>query len=392
MTTKSLCILGSTGSVGCSTVDLVTRSPEKYDVEALTAYRNVALLAEQARQTRASLAVIGDEALYKDLKDALAATDIEVAAGPEAIVEAAQRPSEMVMGAIVGAAGLKPTLAAARRGATIALANKECLVSAGPVFMNEVEKSGAQLLTVDSEHNAIFQVFDFERPETVEKIVLTASGGPFRTFSLDEMKEVTPQQAVAHPVWNMGVKISIDSATMMNKGLEIIEAAYLFPVKPGQIDVLVHPQSVIHSMVAFRDGSILAQLGTPDMRIPISFALAYPDRINTPAPRLDLAQLATLTFESPDYTRFPSLRLAREALHAGGAAPTILNAANEVAVQGFLDRRIGFLEIAQTVEKVLERMDAGPLDALEDVIEIDAEARRLALTVAKDPHLRVVKG
>ena len=375
---RSLSILGSTGSVGTSTIDLVEREPERFEVEALTAHRNVVLLAEQAKKVQAKQAVIGDSSLYADLKEALSGTAIEVAAGPDAIVEAASRPAEMVMGSIVGAAGLKPTMAAVKRGAIVALANKECLVSAGPVFMEEVKKAGATVLPVDSEHNAIFQVFDFDQVEAVEKIILTASGGPFRTSSMEVMRTATREQAIAHPNWDMGVKISVDSATMMNKGLEFIEAAYLFPVKTSQIDVLVHPQSVIHSMVAYRDGSVLAQLGTPDMRIPIAYALAWPNRMSTPSPRLDLAELSQLTFEKPDTERFPALRLAREALHLGGTAPTILNAANEIAVQAFVDARIGFLDIATVVEQVLDKFEHSDLTSLSDVFSVDERGRTLA--------------
>ena len=282
------------------------------------------------------------------------------------------------MAGIVGAAGLRPTLAAAERGAVIGLANKECLVCAGALMLAEVERGGATLLPVDSEHNAIYQVFDFARAESVEKIVLTASGGPFREASMETMAEATPEQAVAHPNWDMGAKISVDSATMMNKGLETIEAFHLFPVDAGQIEVLVHPQSVIHSMVAYVDGSVLAQLGTPDMRTPIAYALAWPARMAAPSPRLDLAALGRLTFEPPDLERFPALRLAREALTQGGSAPIVLNAANEVAVGGFLERRIGFLEIARTVERCLERTDHRAVAALDDVYAIDGAARELA--------------
>jgi len=326
---RRLSILGATGSIGCSTLDLVARDPEAYDVEVLTAFRSVDALAEQARNVEAKLAVVGDESFYKDLKDSLWGSGTEVAAGTGALVEAATRPSEWVMAGIVGAAGLAPTLAAVRRGAVVALANKECLVCAGELMLDEVRESEATLLPVDSEHNAIFQVFDFGRPERVERIVLTASGGPFLNTDVAELSQVTPEQAVAHPNWDMGAKISVDSATMMNKGLEMIEAHHLFPVAPHQIEVLMHPQSVIHSMVGYVDGSVLAQLGEPDMRTPIAYTLAWPDRIATPSARLDLARIGTLTFQSPDEVRFPALRLAREAMEAGGAAPIILNGANE---------------------------------------------------------------
>jgi len=375
---RSVTILGSTGSVGCSTVDLLLRDPEAYDVEALTAFSNVTLLAQQARDLRARLAVIGDPALYGALREALAGTNIAVAAGPEALIEAAARPSDWVMAAIVGAAGLAPTLAAARRGALLAIANKECLVTAGPVFRAEVERGGATLLPVDSEHNAIFQVFDFDQPETVDRLILTASGGPFLDATPETLARVTPAQAVAHPNWSMGAKISVDSATMMNKGLELIEASYIFDMPSERIDVLIHPQSVVHSLVAYVDGSVLAQLGTPDMRTPIAFALGWPRRIPAPARRLDLAALGQLTFQAPDLKRFPALTLAREALQSGGVAPTLLNAANEVAVHAFLNGQISFLDIVHVVENVLVRAPRGTMRALDDVLAVDAEARKRA--------------
>ncbi|MEE8534446.1 MAG: 1-deoxy-D-xylulose-5-phosphate reductoisomerase, partial [Kiloniellales bacterium] len=328
---RSVTVLGSTGSVGRNTVELIERGRERFDVVALTAHSSVERLAEQARRLRPELAVIADGNLYAELKAALAGTGIETAAGETALVEAAMRPADWVMAAIVGAAGLAPTLAAVRRGAIVALANKETLVCAGALMMAEVAGNGATLLPVDSEHNAIFQVLDAERPDTVERIILTASGGPFRARSLEDMADVTPEQAVAHPNWDMGAKISVDSATMMNKGLELIEAHYLFTMPEGRIEILVHPQSVVHSMVAYVDGSVLAQMGQPDMRTPIAYTLAWPARMAAPVERLDLAALGTLTFEAPDPERFPALRLAREALCDGGGAPTILNAANEVA-------------------------------------------------------------
>jgi 1-deoxy-D-xylulose-5-phosphate reductoisomerase len=378
---RSVTILGSTGSIGCSTIDLLERHPGRYRVEALTAYRNVASLAEQARRLNAKLAVIGDERRYLDLKSALAGSGIRAAAGPDGLIEAAAQPADWVMAGIVGAAGLAPTLAAVRRGAVVALANKECLVCAGTLMVDEVRQHGATLLPVDSEHNAIFQVFDFVRPERVERIILTASGGPFRTAELQHMAGVTPEQAVAHPNWDMGAKISVDSATMMNKGLETIEAYHLFPLRTDQIEIVVHPQSVVHSMVAYVDGSVLAQLGSPDMRTPIAYALAWPDRIDSPSPRLDFARVATLTFEAPDDIRFPALRLAREALEAGGSSPIVLNAANEVAVHGFLERRIGFLDITRVVEQSLDQIARRAVVSLDDVLAIDAEARRLAGTL-----------
>lgn len=375
---RRVTILGSTGSIGCNTVDLLQRDPARYRVVALTAFANARLLAEQARGLRAELAVIGDESKYGELRDLLAGSGIEAAAGEAAIVEAAGRPADWVMAAIVGAAGLEPTLAAVRQGAVVGLANKECLVCAGDLLMKEVAAHGARILPVDSEHNAIYQCFDFEKPEGIERIILTASGGPFRTFDLQQMAGVTRKQALAHPNWEMGAKISIDSATMMNKGLEVIEAWHLFPVPEERIEVLVHPQSVIHSLVGYVDGSVLAQLGSPDMRTPIAYALAWPERVSAPVARLDLAKLGQLTFEPPDLQRFPALRLAREALQSGGAAPTILNAANEIAVHAFLDGRLGFLDIARTVEETLDRMEFSPLESLDAVRAADAEARAVA--------------
>ena len=375
---RRVTILGSTGSVGCNTLDLIERQPEAFAVEALTANDSVGRLAEQARRVGAKLAVVADSSRYQDLKEALAGSGVEVAAGARAVAEAADRPAEWVMAAIVGAAGLAPTLAAVRRGAIIALANKETLVCAGSLMTTEVVRHGATLLPVDSEHNAIFQVLDFERLDAVDRITLTASGGPFRTLSRAAMAEVTPEQAVAHPNWDMGAKISVDSATMMNKGLELIEAHHLFGLDEARIDILVHPQSVVHSMVAYSDGSVLAQMGQPDMRTPIAYTLAWPERMAAPVARLDLAKIGQLTFEAPDSVRFPALRLARQALRAGGSAPTILNAANEVAVKGFLDGRLGFLGIADVVERTLETIAAVSLGGLDDVWQIDREARRLA--------------
>lgn len=375
---RSVTILGATGSVGRNTVDLIGRDPRAFVVEALTANRNVALLAEQARRLKPRIAVVADAAGYKALKEALAGTGIAVAAGHDAVVEAAARPADWVMAAIVGAAGLEPTLTAVRRGATVGLANKECLVSAGDVFVKEVRSHGATLLPVDSEHSAIFQVFDFDNADRVHRIILTASGGPFRQFTHRQMKKVTPEQAVAHPNWDMGAKISVDSATMMNKGLELIEAYHLFPVPEKRIEILVHPQSVVHSLVDYVDGSVLAQLGTPDMRTPIAYALAWPKRMAAPAPRLALEEIGALTFEAPDTERFPALRLARAALRKSGAAPTVLNAANEVAVRHFLDRRIGFLDIAHVVEDTLTATPSGSLTSLDDVAEADKEGRRIA--------------
>ena len=375
---KSVTILGSTGSVGSNTVDLLAREPNRFSVEALVAGRNAAKLAVQARQLGAKLAVVADESAYPALKDALQGSGIAAAAGRDAVIEAAERPSDWVMAAIVGAAGLAPTLAAIRRGAIIGLANKETLVCAGKLVLAEAAKSGASLIPVDSEHSAIFQVLEETQRGAIEKLVLTASGGPFRTMSRDAMAGVTPEQAVAHPNWKMGAKISVDSASMMNKGLEIIEAHHLFAMPESAIEVLVHPQSAIHSMVAYADGSMLAQLGTADMRTPISYALGWPDRLPFTAPRLDLAALGRLTFESPDPERFPALTLAREVLRQGGGAPTIMNAANEVAVAAFLDRGIGFLDIVHIAQDCLERMGPRNAGSLEEVAALDAETRRLA--------------
>lgn len=382
---RGVTILGSTGSVGQSTVDLIARDPARYRVEALVARSSVELLAEQARRLRARLAVVADPDRYKALKAALAGTSIEVAAGSEAVIEAAERPAEWVMAAVVGFAGLAPTLAAARRGAMVALANKEALVCAGRLLMDAIEQSGGVLLPVDSEHNAIFQVFDPDQHRAVDRLILTASGGPFRNWSLADMADVTPEQALAHPNWDMGDKISIDSATMMNKGLELIEAQLLFGLPEEQVDIVVHPQSVIHSMVAYRDGSVLAQLGTADMRIPISHALGWPARIDGPSAKLDFMSIPALTFERPDSGRFPSLRLAREALVTGGYAPIVLNAANEAAVAAFLARRIRFLDIARIVEDVMSGWNglSDAVDALQQVHQADLEARRLAETFCR---------
>ncbi len=375
---RSVTILGSTGSVGRNTIDIISRDPAAYSVEALTAQENAALLIEQAKALRPRFVAIGNEAHFQTVKSALAGTGVEVAAGRAAVIEAAARPAEWVMSAIVGAAGLEPTLAAIKRGAVIGLANKETLVSAGAVVMREVTRCNAIMVPVDSEHSAIFQCLEQNNSEAVEKIILTASGGPFRQKSLAEMAEMTPEQAVAHPNWSMGAKISVDSATMMNKGLELIEAHYLFRLPDEQIEILVHPQSVIHSMVAYRDGSVLAQLGSPDMRTPIAYALGWPKRISAPADRLDFSKVRQLTFEAPDETRFPALRIARETLRAGGGASSVLNAANEVAVAAFLGRQIRFTDIAAIAEQVLSELPGGQIERLDQVLALDAEARRRA--------------
>ncbi|MBO6503686.1 MAG: 1-deoxy-D-xylulose-5-phosphate reductoisomerase [Kordiimonadaceae bacterium] len=377
-TIKSISILGATGSVGASTVDLVRRNPDRFAIKALTANSNVNALAALAREFSAEVAVIADETLYSDLKEALAGTAVTALCGTEGLIAAAEVSCDLVMAAIVGAAGLRPTLAAVRQGKTIALANKECLVCAGELFMQEAEKSGARILPVDSEHNAIYQVFDFERATTVEKIILTASGGPFWQKRTDCLKNVTPAEAVAHPNWDMGQKISVDSATMMNKGLEVIEAFHLFPVQKDQIEVVIHPQSVIHSMVQYNDGSVLAQLGSPDMRTPIAYALAWPDRIDAPVPSLSLPELAQLTFAEPDLEKFECLKLAMDALHEGGSAPLALNAANEVAVEAFLKEKIGFMDISSVVKATLDKIDMKAPHSLSNVFEQDQEARLIA--------------
>jgi 1-deoxy-D-xylulose-5-phosphate reductoisomerase len=382
---RRLTVLGATGSIGASTLDLVGRSPDAFELVALTAQSNAAGLAELAIRHRARLAVIGEEARYDELKARLAGTGIRAAAGADAIIAAAAEPADVVMAAIVGAAGLAPTLTAVRQGRRLALANKECLVSAGEIFMAEVARCGTELLPVDSEHSAALQACGAAEPDSIEQIVLTASGGPFRTWSTDALARATPEEALRHPNWSMGAKITIDCATLMNKGLELIEAYHLFPVAADQLGVLVHPQSVVHCLVAYRDGSVLAQMSCPDMRTPISVALAWPGRMATPTRRLDLVELAALTFEAPDETRFPALRLAREALRRGATAPAVLNAANEVAVAAFLERRIGFLDIARTVGSCLDAADGCGLirqaAGLGDVLAVDAEARALARTV-----------
>ena len=367
---RSITILGATGSVGLSTVDLIKRNPDKYRVEAVASGRNAAALAEVARAVGARLAVIADPSAYAALKDALAGTDIEVAAGEAALLEAAQRPADWTMAAISGAVGLKPTLAAIERGATVALANKECLVCAGALFMRAAAKAGATVLPVDSEHNAVFQALGAGNRADVKKVILTASGGPFRTWSAQAIRAATLEQALRHPNWSMGPKITVNSATMMNKGLELVEAHHLFSLPPQELEVVVHPQSVIHGMVEFRDGSVVAQLGSPDMRIPIAHCLAWPRRIDGPAARLDLAKVRELTFEAPDLERFPALALAWRALEAGGGATTVLNAANEVAVGEFIAGRIGFAAIAALVEMTLEAADSRGLMA--EPAEIDA--------------------
>ena len=379
---RSITILGATGSIGASTLDLIKRAPERYRVESISARRNAAGLGKIAREVGARHAVVADPAAYRDLKDALSGSRTEAAAGEDALVEAAQRPADWVMAAISGAAGLKPTLAAIERGATVALANKECLVCAGNLFMRRAASTGATVLPVDSEHNAVFQALGAGNRADVRRAILTASGGPFRTWSMEAIKAATPEQALRHPNWSMGPKVTINSATLMNKGLEIIEAHHLFSLKSSEIDVLVHPQSVVHGLVEFRDGSVVAQLGSPDMRIPIAHCLAWPTRIDGPAARLDLAALQKLTFEEPDLERFPALALARRALETGGGAPTVLNAADEVAVGEFIAGRIAFPAIVALVDATLDVAAGRGLLAepagIDAALAVDHIARSLA--------------
>jgi len=378
---RKIAILGATGSIGKSTLDLVERSPERFEVSAVTAATNVEALADIVRRTGAKLAVVADESRYNDLAELLVGTNCRAAAGSGALIEAAAADADLVIAAIVGCAGLEPVMGAVEAGRTVALANKEALVTAGALMTDAARASGATLLPIDSEHNAIFQCLAGSRSADVSRLILTASGGPFRSASAETIRSATPAQAVAHPNWSMGAKISVDSATMMNKGLELIEAHYLFGLPSERIDILVHPQSVVHSMVEFVDGSVLAQLGTADMRIPIAYALAWPERMATPAQKLDLAAIARLEFEAPDFDRFPALRLAREALEEGGAAPVVLNAANEIAVAGFLAGRLGFADIARVVHEALMANDYDMPRSISDVMEIDRVTRERAETM-----------
>jgi 1-deoxy-D-xylulose-5-phosphate reductoisomerase len=378
MALKRVSILGATGSVGTQTLQIIAENPHDYELVALIGGRNVALLAAQARQFRPAITVVSEESCLPALREALAGSGLACAAGRAAVLEAAARPADWTMSAITGVIGLEPTLAAVKHGGTLAFANKEALVSAGDVMLRAVAAAGATLLPVDSEHNAIMQALADGNARSVEKIILPASGGPFRNHRIEEMRHITPEAALRHPVWSMGAKISIDSATMMNKGLEVIEASRLFSIESARIEVLIHPQSVIHGMVCYQDGSILAQLGSPDMRIPIAHTLAWPARLRTAAPRLDLAAIARLEFFEPDEIRFPALRLAREALAAGAGAPAVLNAANEVAVAAFLARQIGFLDIAGIVESVMQQFAAPPVPDLAAVLALDAAARAAA--------------
>jgi 1-deoxy-D-xylulose-5-phosphate reductoisomerase len=385
MALRYLTVLGSTGSVGTQTLDIVSQHRGDFAIRALVGGRNAALLAEQALTYRPELTVVAEDSLLPELRERLAGSGLATAAGRTAVLEAAAMPADWTMSAITGVIGLEPTLAAVAQGHTIAFANKEALVSAGDVFLAAVSRAGATLLPVDSEHNAIMQALADGNAKSVEKIILTASGGPFRSHTAEEMRAVQPEAALRHPIWSMGAKISIDSATMFNKCLEIIEAARLFDLPSEKIEVLIHPQSVIHGMVYFNDGSVLAQLGTPDMRIPIAHTLAWPKRIATSAPRLDLAAIAKLDFSTPDETQFPALRLAREVLSAGAGAPTVLNAANEIAVVAYLAKQIGFLDIAAIVEDVLNRFGAPKIPDLQTVLALDEAARAAAaqLTTAK---------
>jgi 1-deoxy-D-xylulose-5-phosphate reductoisomerase len=378
---RRVSILGATGSVGCSTLDLIGRNPAQYDVVALTANTNAELLAQQAITHNAELAVLADPAGYEDLKFALSGSSVEAAAGPDALMEAVTRHADWTMAAIVGSAGLRPTLEAVRQGNCVALANKECLVSAGDIFMDMVAKSGTRLLPVDSEHSAGFQAIDPNVSEAIEKITLTASGGPFRTWTEAQMKQATADDALKHPTWSMGAKLTIDSATLMNKGLELIEAYHLFPVEPEQLDVVIHPQSIIHCLVEYSDGSVLAQMSSPDMRTPIAYSLAWPERMWAPTERLDLAKIGTLNFEAPDNDRFPALPMARAALKAENGATTVLNAANEIAVDAFLKRSIGLPSICMLVEATMEAVARDGLskpNSLDEVMALDQLSRTLA--------------
>ena len=389
--TRRISVLGATGSVGSSTLDLVGRTPQLFEVVALTAQNSVEALAECALRHSAQLAVIADPSRYRALKERLAGSGIEVAAGACGLIEAAERPADCVMAGISGAAGLGPTMAAVRQGRRVALANKECLVSAGEIFMEAVRRAGTELLPVDSEHSAVFQVLATAEPEAIERIILTGSGGPFRTWSPERLARATPEEALRHPNWSMGRKITIDSATLMNKGLEFIEAYHLFPVAADQLELVVHPQQIIHALVAYRDGSMLAQLACPDMRTPIAVSLAWPLRMAAPTKRLDLVAIGQLSFERPDEQRFQALGLARQAMQRGGMAPAVLNAANEVAVEAFLGKRLGFLQIAQLVAETLELAEAkgliGEATDLDGVLAVDASARSLALNVLRRERL-----
>ncbi|EFO33644.1 1-deoxy-D-xylulose 5-phosphate reductoisomerase [Roseibium sp. TrichSKD4] len=377
----SIIILGATGSVGCSAIDIIRAEPDRFNVVALVANRNAELLAEQAQQVSADCAVLADERGHSALKEALASTGVQTSAGEAAILEVLDQPADMVVGSIVGSAGLRPTMAAMKPGRTIALANKECLVSAGDLFMAEAAHQNVTVLPVDSEHNAIFQVFEQSNAEHVSKVILTASGGPFRTTPIDALSSVTREQALKHPNFSMGSRITIDSATMMNKGFEVIEAFHLFPISEDQLDVLVHPQQIVHGLVQYSDGSLLAQMGAPDMRTPIAHCMAWPNRMAAPIPQIDLAAIVQLTFEKPDLARFPALKLSIDAMKRGQGATAVLNAADEIAVAAFLDGKIGFMDIPASVEHVLEAAERkgllSTMSSIDDVLLLDAEARQL---------------
>lgn len=388
---KTVTVLGSTGSVGCTTVRLLAGALDRYRVVALTAGSNWALLAQQTHELCPKFIAIADVNQHSALKEAVSGLDVEVMAGPDGVVEAASKVSDIVMAGIVGVAGLPSTMAAVRRGAAVAFANKECLVSGGSLVIDEVAKAGAKLMPVDSEHNAVFQVFEDSNRDMVDKIILTSSGGPFRNCSLEEMANKTQEQALAHPNFDMGSKISIDSATMMNKALEVIEAHHLFAMPEERIEVLIHPEQIIHSLVSYRDGSVLAQLGTPDMTTPIAHALAWPNRMAVEGKQLDLARIAKLTFEPPDPIRFPALRLVREVVRDGGGAATVFNAANEIAVANFLKGRIGFADIVSTVERVLEACPRPAPGTIDDVLALDSEIRSITARLVVDKHIRSVQ-
>ena len=383
---RTITVLGSTGSIGVNTLEVMHHlgGRDAFEVVALTGSSNIVLLAKQARECGAKIAVTADERQYGALKAALSGSGIDAAAGRQALIDAAAIKTDITMAAIVGMAGLEPTLAAAMNGGTIALANKECLVCAGALFLQTIKQSGATLLPVDSEHNAIFQVLDQEKPESVERVILTASGGPFRTYTCDQMRDVTVETARAHPNWSMGLKISIDSASMFNKALEIIEAKYLFDLKPDQIEVIIHPQSIIHSMVGFHDGSILAQLGPSDMRVAIGYALGWPRRVKLPTERLDFAKLSRLDFETPDEARFPALRLARQTLATGGLSGAVLNGAKEVALEAFIAGTIAFLTMAEIVEMVMAKCVPAADQALDSVLQTDRLARETAARLIQE--------
>jgi 1-deoxy-D-xylulose-5-phosphate reductoisomerase len=378
--TKSITILGSTGTIGQNTIELIAENREDFIVETLIAKRNSEKLAEQAKLIKPKRVVIEDESQFQPLKESLKNYDIEVLAGSQTVIDVSAEKVDLYISGAVGFCALKPTMAAIKSGANIGLANKECLVCAGDLMMDEVQSRGIKLLPIDSEHNSIFQVFDFKNLEHIEKIILTASGGPFRNFTIEQMKLVTPEMAVKHPNWNMGAKISVDSATMMNKGLEVIEAFHLFPISKSQIDVVVHPESIIHGLVQYKDGAVLAGMSSPDMKVPISYALSYPERINAKTEAVDLLKIGRLTFEAPDSEKFPALRIARAALNEGGAAPTILNASNEVAVEEFLKGNISFLDISALVERTLEKMlkEFSKISDIEECFEVDSQTRKMA--------------